>query len=478
MAGNHTNAYAHAQIDNYSIADTIDQQAKFNLQRKEQKLREQQFEYQKQKDEKEERRKNAKEFWDNAKQIELTGVAPIDELALSLIDQTMNDNLKIYLDMRSGKISEMEGEAMIKRNSTIPTRFKAVTQSYQGELMNVKERLEKGEIVMTPELGRFLKGLSSGKATMRRNQDGTFDFLYDADGDGVVDVITEREFMSKKFTPELIENVNPLMWASNMAKTVGMEEKKWSEGNTDYHTKFAKEGAIENILDTELRNNNKLKGALYALGFEDYNNPSQESQTRLYNYLKHTMNNSINNIDESKVDRGSQLGWANLAQRKKEHNDTMAQKEEKSSIGESVDPTKATWGDHYKTLAPGAKSVSVVGKVNLDAISLLVGKEHRVYSNVTVNNFSYDKNGKMVISGSYPEGKKTRLIESLNPNNFDGDKVSVTENKKIRSSVSKETESRIAKMLNTTTEGLRQRAGFTERNMSQELPDYNELPDL
>lgn len=474
--GNHTNAYAQVQPDNYSVANTIAQQTQFNLQRKEQKLREQEFEYKKEKDEKDERRKDAKEFWDNAKQIELTGLAPIDELAIDLMDQTMNDNLKIYKDMMSGKISKAEADVLMMKNNSVPARFKAVTQSYKSEIEAVQNKLSKGEIVATPELSRFLKGLSSGKATMRRNSDGTFDLLYDADGDGEIDVITEKEFMSKKFTPELIQNVDPRNWAMDMAKTVGIEEKKWSEGNVDRHTKFAKEGAVDNTLDAELRNNGKLKGALYALGFEDYNNPSQESITRLHGYLKNFVNDGLNTLDSSQKDRANELRRAEFEYKKQQDAEAKAekQKETKTKLSEGVTPTKQGWGESFKDVdvEGGVKSVSIPGGIKIPSFNgstkVTQGKKTTTKNyniqNPVVNKYTYSSDGRMLID-----------VEFETSNVVNKKEVKTNERKIVFAS--KETEANIAKQNGVSVQELRERANYTSKNMS-ELPNIDDLPNL
>lgn len=92
----------------------------------------------------------------------------------------------------------------------------------------------------------------------------------------------------------------------------------------------------------------------------------------------------------------------------------------------------------------------VDGKVKLEAIDLKTGDKTKTLSNVTIDNYTYSGDGRMMVTGSYSEGKaaSSSFIDGVEIKNTS------TENKKMKTIVSKETESRIAKMLNTTTDEL------------------------
>ncbi|MDR2223569.1 MAG: hypothetical protein LBE34_12695 [Flavobacteriaceae bacterium] len=473
MAGNHTNAYASAEPNRFSLADTIAQQDQLNFQREEQRRRNEQFEYQKKKELKEERRKNAKEFWDNAKQVELTGVTPIDQLLFGIVDQAMNKHLELYNAVESGKMSSYEAKPSQERLNMIPKRLKMSYQNLMSEVKSTTDAISKGEIVLTPEIEKSLKSISGGKGTIRLNDDGSFDFIVDVDGDGNLDVISEQEFMNKSWMPDKIKRIDLNQMSNEIAKEVAIVEEEWSKGNTDYHTKFPKEGSIKELIAGRLSNNDILKGALYAGGIEEFNFPTSESIDALNDYLFNQVSNRVDTFNKSKVDRNHQLAVDKF--KYEQGRDAKADAEKaaaaaakkaegtKNNLSEPTTPTEQGWGKNdFKRIQEGAKSVSISGGVKIpsfNAKTSSTGKDKTIkdenIKDPIVHKYTYSNDGRILMDVEFESSNIVKKKE-----------VKTKERKVVLGS--KETEAYIAKNQNITVQELRERGGYAEQNMNKE----------
>lgn len=490
MAGNHTNVYAPSQASGFSLSDTIGQQERLNLARKDQQMREQQLEEHRRdkqlaRDEKlRERLLKSVEAYD-------TGSGSLNELQGRIVMKAINRKGEIYNKLRSGNISDSERIKLEMENlnlDNLGTNLKVATQNFTKMNQDYMEGVKNGSLFRNLDFEK--KVLNGFENYLGGIDDNGFPMIgfKDLDGDGKIDLMPWDNLKDSIGVWEFQPKLDYDEMISKMSKGLGTVKTKDREGYDIITEKgipldVAKTSAQSLMYDSDGALTNFAKSRLTELGY-DYKNPSEDVLKGIERDVSERIFNSKDRESFRERDSTAEQGDKNRAQRERHHQDSKTT--ETTGIGEAVTPTENTWGSHYNEIAKDVKSVPVDGKVKLDAISRKIEKEitkknsegkdvktktteDKTYSNVTVNNYTYNKEGNMIISGTYPEGKITKTLGDWESN----EKVSSTENKKINITVSKETESRIAKMLNTTTEELKQRANFTKQNMSTSKSDSN-----
>ncbi|KZE77497.1 hypothetical protein AV926_14070 [Myroides marinus] len=482
MAGNSSSAYAAAKPSSFNLADTIAQQDKLNLAHQDQKRQEQQLEQQR-KDKQFDRDEKLRERLLKSIQNYDTGSSSLNELQSRIIMQAVNRKGEIYNKLRNGNIGDEERIKLEMENmnlDSLPANLKVATQNFTKMNNEYMEGVKNGSLFRNLDFERkVLNGFENYLGGIDENGFPLVGFK-DIDGDGKMDLMPWDNLKDGIGVWEFQPKLNYDEMISKMSKGIGTVKTKDREGYDVITEKgipldIAQVSAKSLMYDPEGNIKDFTKSRLRELGY-DYKNVNEDILKGIERDVTERILNSKDRESLRERDTTSEQGALNRAQSER-HFRASQVKEEKSGLGEAVEPTKATWGSHYKELAKDVRSIPITGKVSLDAVSVKEQGKNKTYSNVTIDNYSYTKDGKMVISGSYPEGKTTRSLVGLNA--WSDDKVTVAENKKMKTIVSKETESRIAKMLNTTTDELKQRANYTSKNMSNELPNYNdELPDF
>ncbi len=478
MAGNHTSVYAPSQASGFSLADTIGQQERLNLARKDQQMREQQLEEHR-RDKQIARDEQLRERLLKSIENYDTGSGSLNELQGRIVMQAMNRKGEIYNKLRSGNISDSERIKLEMENLNLDklgTNLKVATQNFTKMNQDYMEGVKNGTLFRNLDFEKkVLNGFENYLGGIDENGFPMIGFK-DLDGDGKIDLMPWDNLKDSIGVWEFQPKLDYDEMISKMSKGLGTVKTKDREGYDIITEKgipldVAKTSAQSLMYDSDGALTNFAKSRLTELGY-DYKNPSEDALKGIERDVSERIFNSKDRESLRERDSTAEQGDKNRAQRERHHQDSKIK--ETTGLGEAVTPTENTWGNHYSKIADGAKSVPVDGKVKLEAIDLKTGDKTKTLSNVTIDNYTYSDDGRMMVTGSYSEGKaaSSSFIDGVEIKNTS------TENKKMKTIVSKETESRIAKMLNTTTEELKQRANFTKQNMStNELPDFNDLPD-
>lgn len=469
MAGNSSSAYAAVKPSSFNLADTIAQQDKLNLAHQDQKRQEQQLEQQR-KDKQFDRDEKLRERLLKSIQNYDTGSSSLNELQSRIIMQAVNRKGEIYNKLRKGNLGDEERIKLEMENmnlDSLPANLKVATQNFTKMNKEYMEGVKNGSLFRNVDFERkVLNGFENYLGGIDENGFPLVGFK-DIDGDGKIDLMPWDNLKDGIGVWEFQPKLNYDEMISKMSKGIGTVKTKDREGYDVITEKgipldVAQSSAKSLMYDPEGNIKDFTKSRLRELGY-DYKNVNEDILKGIERDVTERILNSKDRESLRERDTTSEQGALNRAQKERHHRDNKS-KEENTILGEAVEPTKATWGNHYKELAKDVKSIPITGKVNLDALSVKEQGNNKTYSNVTVDNYSYTKDGKMVISGSYSIGKSTI---SLNPDDItSGDKTSIVENRKMKTIVSNETESRIAKMLNTTTDELKQRANYTSENMN------------
>ncbi|MDM1499070.1 hypothetical protein [Myroides odoratimimus] len=469
MAGNSSSVYAAAKPSGFNLADTIAQQDRLNLAHQDQKRQEQHLEEQR-RDKQFSRDEKLRERLLKTIQNYDTGSSSLNELQSRIIMQAVNRKGEIYNKLRNGNIGDEERIKLEMENmnlDSLPANLKVATQNFTNMNKEYMEGVKSGSLFRNLDFERkVLNGFENYLGGIDENGFPLVGFK-DIDGDGKMDLMPWDNLKDGIGVWDFQPKLNYDQMISEMSKGLGTVKTKDREGYDVITEKgipldVAQSSAKSLMYDSSGNIKDFTKSRLRELGY-DYKDLNEDALKGIERDVTERILNSKDRESLRERDTTSEQGALNRAQKERHHRDNKY-KEENTILGEAVDPTKSTWGNHYNTLAKGVKSIPITGKVNLNAISVTEKGNNKTYSNVTLDNFTYTKDGKMIISGSYPEGKTTKSLGGSNA--WSDDKVTVTENKKMKAIVSNETESRIAKMLNTTTDELKQRANYTSENMN------------
>lgn len=389
-----------------------------------------------------------------------TGSASLNEFQGKIIQQGINRKGEIYKELQKPGLSDDERiklEIENKNLDNLPDNLLVATKNFTGVIDDYKKGVQSGSYFRNPDFeSKVLNGFEN---YIGRLDNGlpVVGFV-DRDGDGEMDILP-YETLAQSYGPD---NTN-LPW--NFQKQVDLDKLAVATGE--------KLGKVENTTDRNFRSTYTKGPDLNSLNTITDNilqNPDgTPTDAALSELKKRGLKNTPENMNEVKrifkervlayTDSARKedvdYGAINAAQRERR----MAAKEDKDKpeIGTPVPASESAWGREYKGLDTRNKlSVPVAkGEVKLPALSLRYGKDSKgkpVYKNVTdaiVENYTYNKDGRLVIDVSYP-GEKVSVKDKES-----GTTVSSNEKLKYQTAVTPETETRIAKQLGMTVQELR-----------------------
>ncbi len=473
MAGNNTNVYATSQPNQFSIADTVVKQDQLNLQRQEQRRREQMFEQQKKEKEQLKKEKLRERILKVPKGYD-TGSTSLNELQSRIIMQAVNRKGEIYekllLDKNIPDSERIKLELESQNLDMIPENLKLATNNFTKLIGDYQKGVQEDSFFRNMDFEKMaMNGFENYIGTIDENGFPLVGFK-DIDDDGKIDLMPWNNLKDGIGVWDFLPKLNYDKMIGEMTKGLGTVKTKDRNGYDIITEKgipldLAKVSAKSMMYDPDGGLTNFAKSRLTELGY-NYNNASSDVIKEIERDVTERILNSKDRESLRERDTTSEQGALNRAQRERHYQDNK--NKETTGIGEAVEPTEGTWKSFYNTIPDGVKSVPISNsKTKFNSLK----SKDKTYSNVTIDNYSYDKNGEILISGSYPE-KQTVVGEDGFTN------TTSVENKRVRMKGNKEIESRLAKMEGVTIEELRQRANFTQQNMSNDLPDIDGLPNL
>ncbi|MGL4582976.1 MAG: hypothetical protein ACRCVU_08345, partial [Flavobacterium sp.] len=394
MAGNSSSVYATSRPSGFNLADTIVQQEQINMARQDQKRREQQLEEQR-KEKLFERDEKLRERLLTVPQNYDTGSGSLNELQGRIIMQAVNRKGEIYNLLRNGKITDQERiklEIENKNLDNLPANLKVATQNFTKMNNEYMEGVKNGSLFRNLDFERkVLNGFENYLGGIDENGFPLVGFK-DIDGDGKMDLMPWDNLKDGIGVWEFQPKLNYDEMISKMSKGIGTVKTKDREGYDVITEKgipldIAQVSAKSLMYDPEGNIKDFTKSRLRELGY-DYKNVNEDILKGIERDVTERILNSKDREILRERDTTSEQGALNRAQSER-HFRASQVKEEKSGLGEAVEPTKATWGSHYKELAKDVRSIPITGKVSLDAVSVKEQGKNKTYSNVTVDNYSY-----------------------------------------------------------------------------------------
>jgi hypothetical protein len=279
---------------------------------------------------------------------------------------------------------------------------KLVTDKIKGRHENIIKLASEGKIKKNAAYDNYLKAFDNGFATFELGADeqGKMFIAYkDLDKDGVNDLIGVETFdeVSKgqslfKFDANYDANAN----AKAIAGEVGTFKKQTDSNFTKVETSGFDTGRLQTRVSEHLFDANgaltaEAKSYMQDLNYED----TPANREKIAESFTAKVNSFNKTTDLTTVDNSGMTGRRNSNRADRDS------KAKNASIGEGVTPTESVWGSNYKNIDTSkVKSIPVNGIV-LEAVR--DGDE--TLSNVSVQNYTYNKNGQMILDVVVPKTK-------------------------------------------------------------------------
>lgn len=396
--------------------------------------------------------------------IDSTGVKSIDEVNAQTLLKAVNMYGELDKKLAQAKTPEEQAAITIQlqKLQSLPDYLKLAQDAFVSQAKDIQTKMDKGEIKQTPELLSKLQSFSQGYLDVELDDNMTpMIGLWDKDGDGKPDVLPYDKIISGQTFGELIPNVDFSGNFMEVGTKVGTVKEQTDQNfvkNTKLYTpdELNKTAAKAELYLENGQLSPVAKSYLYDKGVRDFQNVPDELLNKMEQDAVNIMETVQKKEDITDKDYTAETGRIS-------ENRQGKPKEEKASIGNPVVPSKNTWGDQYERIsATESLSVPIIGKVQLPAISIKTGTKggKPIYANVTdatLENYTYNKDGKLVIDVSYGIDKTTSVSEGDT-----GKQTTVSKEKRKKQIIaSPETEARIASKLGVSVQELREAAGYS-----------------
>lgn len=466
--GNSSSAYATVRPIGISLVDQMTEQENQDFKyRKEQRDID---EIEQKKKDKEQADKEA--LWDKyVKPLSNydTGSSSLNEaqgMLLSHATEQYVPLLNILNDKKATESDKVKARLKLDAINKLPENMATMTKALTDRDLEYWKNKEAGNIFENPEYEKnYREGYANKLLTLDENGMPMIAFR-DIDGDGKNDIETYSQIQSVVGKYDFQPKVDLDKIAVRLAKDVGVDDVTTDKNFTQRQTKQANADKLKTVIkgalyDPQGQPTPAMLSGLRMAGLE--NDP--KNYARIEDELFSKTFALTDKTDLTNKDYGAMNAAQRLAFDKSKADE---EKEPKISTGQPVEPTKGTWGQQYDKIdTKTRRSVPVVGGAKLPAINIKTGTVNGkpVYENVTdatLENYTYDKNGNLLIDVSFGEDKTT-TTEATETNGKTSTKTATKGKQQIQ--VTKETEARIAKQLSLTIEEMRAK---TQRSQGDE----------
>lgn len=390
-----------------------------------------------------------------------TGSASLNEFQAKIIQKAVNRKGEIYKELSKPNLSDDDRIKLEIENQNLenlPENLQIATKNFSGVIGDYRKGVADGSYFRNPDFEskvlngfeNYVGGLDNGLPVVG---------FVDRDGDGVMDVLP-YESLAQSYGPD---NSN-LPWqfqkqvdldklAVSTGEKLGKVEKT-TDGNFIKHTiKGPDLKSLNTLTDNILQNPDGSPTDAALSELKKRGLPANEANlAKVKQIFKDRVLAYADRADNTDVD----YAGMNAAQR--EARQARKENEDKPEIGTPVPASEQAWGRQYKNLNTKDKlSVPVAkGEVKIPSLRIKTGKDkktgkakHEYVTDAIVENYTYNKDGKLVVDVSYP-GEKVSVKDKET-----GTTVSSAPKLKRQTVVTPETETRIAKELGMTVEQLK-----------------------
>lgn len=338
MAGNHTSVYAPSQASGFNIAETIGQQERLSLARKDQQMREQQLEEHR-RDKQLARDEKLRERLMKTIQNYDTGSASLNELQGRMIMQAVNRKGEIYNQLRKGNLSDSERIKLEMENmnlDNLPSNLKVATQNFTKMNQDYMEGVKSGSLFRNLDFEKkVLNGFENYLGGIDENGFPLVGFK-DIDGDGKMDLMPWDNLKDGIGVWEFQPKMDYDKMITEMSKGLGTVKTKDREGYDIITEKgipldVAQSSAQSMMYDSNGYLTNFAKSRLTELGY-DHRNPKEETLKGIERDVAERILNSKDRESLRERDTTSEQGALNRSQRERHHQDNKTKETKINTI--------------------------------------------------------------------------------------------------------------------------------------------------
>lgn len=450
MADN-TNTYASAQPFQNTVSDWMAGQERMDFAKREEERQIKAIADAQKRREDEQYNKDL-EYFLKRPNFKPTGNRAIDQVMTEVLLQAVDEQGNIEKEFTSygRNISNEKRTELImrKRNlDNLPEYLDVAHKAYNDQATQIQEGIRSGKIKPTPELLKKLESFSEGYFDVTLDGNGKILVgVWDKDGDGKPDIMRYEDLITKSMFGETIPNADFAKSFLEKGKELGTHTETSDFNFVKDTTKMPVMKQVDLLARSSLYGNNgalsnEAKSWLYDnYRVTDFNNVPEQYLNKMEEEAKSIMLSAVDTEKSKEVDYSARLAAQKAAEEKA--------KAKEGGIGTPVVPSEGTWGGALKTIdTDTTRSVPVTKKIILPAVHVGEGKDAKMLGAAQILNYTYDKEGRMVIDAAYSDGK-------INIKDDDAS-ISTQLDRRKRFTASKETESRIAQQLGMSVDELR-----------------------
>lgn len=418
------------------------------------------------------------------KSMNPTGIKSVDEAMITYINQAQDKRLEFYKKELKGEKLSPEEVVLNKRLQNLPDTLSMMVKNYDDQNKQYVDEVKKGNIHRDSDYEAKMQKMSNGAIPFLDN-DFNPAIGFDRDGDGKPEVVSYDLNQGFSLKPQFVPNVNEdtvlKTFTGTLEPEVNQTDKNFVKTKTTgISPEIARQGARQLVYD-----GNELsplaKSYFWKAGVRDFSQIKPEQVDAYQKELETRILASVKRGKETDVDYGAMTSAATEARQAKKD------QEDKPMMGEPVEPSKERWGNQFSNIGKGYRSIPVTGNLVLNNIqvgqmqsNIKDGKtistqktNFRNLSNAQVEDYTFDKNGNLLLNVSYETAKtkdktttKVPLDKNATTTGVDYADDSTTQKEKSNEQIkaSRETAAKVAAKLGMTLDEMRQKAngGKTE----------------
>lgn len=415
-----------------------------------------------------------------------TGSKSLNEIQGRLLQEAMNEYVPILETLNDPNKTEEEklkAELKLMELHNLPENMKMVTETVTERHNNYLKGIQDGTIFRDLDYEKkFQNGYEAFALSLDDNGRPVLAYR-DVDGDNVNDIESYEEIKTGlgKFEFQKRYNIDDLAVAAE--KDIGKSDIKEVDKGNVYKTSREKQIKLDEVRkyaentmkDERGQLTDVAKSELRTRGLE----PTPENLELITKDFEELIISKSDYLKEEDYDTSSYTSRLNA----KDKNAPTPK------VGEGVTPSKGNWSAWYGQIDTGRHLSVPVEGVKLEAVRNYAGKD---ISGLNVENYTYDKKGKLLLDGYVQEEKtitkedyERQRKEAQRTNNqvaltmldfgeIRGDKVVVPgAKKKVQIRVNEEDEANVALSLNMSIDEMRSRATVPEDQQKENNDPLN-----
>lgn len=377
--------------------------------------------------------------------------------------------IETLMDTEPGSEDNVKARLKLQSLQQSANKLKTVTDFYTNSWNEYQNLLEQGKIWKDEEWeGNFQNGFNGIELGIDDNGNPVVAFI-DTNKDGINDL--EQKNVKGIIPFEYIQNGYAIpKWqtkigfnevADAIAKRTGEVETVTEKGYSKQLYKNPNQDQINllsgrALFDVDGNVSELGSSLLRELGL-NYKNPSNQDIKTLEETLNKTVTGMFDTKDEQTMDYGARNSAWRIANNQKKDEQT------KVTIENRAIPSELTWGTYYADIDTDTTYAMPVGtSVKFKALK---DNSNNIISNAYVENYTYDKNGQLLLDVSYTKLKSGKTDSD---GDYENDATTPERNERQVIKASNEDEAEFSRQLGLTVSELKSRVKKEKENSTKE----------